>query len=147
MNEKVIEINYLDPNMPKIEKVGGKKSDWIDLRSAEEVHLRAGQFKLVGLGVCMKIPDGYEALLAPRSSTFKKYNVIQTNSVGVVDETYCGPDDEWKLPVYALKDTVIPKYDRICQFRIIEHQPEISFKEVDEMSGVNRGGFGHTGSK
>lgn len=146
MNNKIIQIKYLDNNMPKIEKVGGATSDWIDLRCAEDVQMWAGEFRLIPLGVCMKIPEGYEALLAPRSSTYKKYKIIQTNSLGIVDESYCGPNDEWKLPVYALEDTVIPKYDRICQFRIIEHQPIISFQEVEEMSGTNRGGFGHTGS-
>ena len=93
----------------------------------------------------MKIPDGYEVHIAPRSSTFKKWGLIQTNGVGVIDNTYCGDSDIWGMPVYATRDTVVNVNDRICQFRIMKNQPKIEFEEVDELEGVARGGFGSTG--
>lgn len=127
-----------------IEKI--EKGDWIDLRSNEEISLREGEFKLIHLGVGMKLPDGYEAHLAPRSSTFKKWHILQTNSFGVIDNGYSGNEDEWMLPVYATEDTTIYRGDRICQFRIIEKQPEIKFTEVESLDAISRGGFGSTGS-
>ena len=127
-----------------IEKI--EKGDWIDLRSNEEISLRKGEFKLIHLGVGMKLPDGYEAHLAPRSSTFKKWHILQTNSFGVIDNSYSGDEDEWMLPVYATEDTTIYRGDRICQFRIIEKQPEIKFTEVESLDAVSRGGFGSTGT-
>jgi len=93
------------------------KSDWYDLRSAEEVEMKAGEFKLIKLGIGIALPKGYEAIIAPRSSTFKNYGIIQANSIGVVDESYCGDNDQWLYPAIALRDTVIKKNDRICQFR------------------------------
>ena len=139
-----IKIKY---HTNKIEKLTytNDKSDWIDLRSAEDVELKAGDFKLISLGVSMELPKGYEAHIIPRSSTFKTWGIIQTNSMGLIDESYCGDNDIWKMPVYATKDTVIHKNDRICQFRIMEHQPEIVFKEVKKLEGKDRGGFGTTG--
>lgn len=95
----------------------------------------------------MKLPDGYEAHIAPRSSTFKNFGIIQTNSVGVVDNSYSGDNDEWLMPVYALRDTVIKAGDRICQFRIVECQPEIVFETVEHLSVIDRGGVGSTGTK
>ena len=95
----------------------------------------------------MRIPEGYEAHLAPRSSTFKTWGIIQTNSVGVVDFSYNSHDDVWKMPVYATRDTVIEVNDRICQFRIVENQPKIVFEEVEYLEGVARGGFGSTGKQ
>ena len=127
-----------------IEKI--EKGDWIDLRSNEEISLRKGEFRLIHLGVGMKLPDGYEAHLAPRSSTFKKWHILQTNSFGVIDNSYSGDKDEWMLPVYATEDTTIYRGDRICQFRIIEKQPEIKFTEVESLDAVSRGGFGSTGT-
>lgn len=141
-----IKIKYLDPDMPKLEFIDGK-SDWIDLRAAEEYHLNTGDWKLINLGVCIKLPEGYEAHIAPRSSTFKNYGIIQTNSVGIIDESYCGEDDVWKLPILAMKGAVIHKYDRICQFRIVEKMKDISFEEVDHMEDTSRGGFGSSGVK
>lgn len=121
--------------------------DWYDLRSAEDVQLKAGEFKLISLGISMKIPDGYEAHLAPRSSTFMKWGILQTNSVGVIDQSYSGNNDIWKMPAYATRDTVISKGDRICQFRIIQKQPQLNFIETDNMEAPDRGGFGSSGIK
>ena len=122
------------------------KSDWIDLRAAKTVMLNRGQDYLIPLGVAIKLPEGYEALIAPRSSSFKHYGFLQTNSIGVIDETYCGNEDEWKLPIYATRESIITKGDRIAQFRIIKHQPKIKFIAVDELEDTNRGGFGSTGT-
>lgn len=144
MSMNIIHIKYHDPNMPKIENIEGK-SDWYDLRSAEDVELKAGEFKLISLGVSMKLPEGYEAYIAPRSSTFKNYGILETNSVGVIDNSFSGDKDVWKFPAYAMRDTVIHKYDRICQFRINEKQPCIYFQEVEHLDYESRGGFGSTG--
>ena len=139
-----IKIKYFDKNIDKLEYIDGK-SDWIDLRASEEVELKQGDFKLIPLGVAMELPNGYEAHIAPRSSTFKNFGIIQANSVGVVDQSYCGDNDMWKFPAIAMRDTIIHKNDRICQFRIMRNQPEIVFKEVEKLEGNNRGGFGTTG--
>ena len=119
--------------------------DWVDLRVAEDVELKAGEYKMIPLGVAMELPKGYEALLLPRSSTFKKYGVILVNSMGVIDESYCGDSDEWNFLAYAMRDTKIPKNERICQFRIMEHQPPVTIVEVDFLGNKNRGGIGSTG--
>ena len=140
-----IKIKYFDKNIDKIKKIN--KGDWIDLRSAEDVELKAGDFKLISLGVSMELPKGYEAHIVPRSSTFKTWGILQTNSIGIIDESYCGDNDIWKMPVYATRDTVIHKNDRICQFRIMEHQPTIEFDEVEHLEGEDRNGFGSTGTK
>lgn len=121
------------------------KGDWIDLRIAEDVALEAGEFKLIPLGVSIALPKGYEALMIPRSSTFKKYGLIQANSLGLIDETYCGDNDEWYFPAYATRDTLLVKNTRICQFRILKHQPTLALVEVDHLSETDRGGFGSTG--
>ena len=102
---------------------------------------------MVPLGVAMELPKGYEAHLVPRSSTFKTWGLLQTNSMGVVDGSYCGDNDMWRMPVYATRDTVIHVNDRICQFRIMENQPKIQFEEVKALTGVDRGGFGTTGKQ
>ncbi|WP_143323034.1 dUTP diphosphatase [Clostridium sp. HBUAS56010] len=141
-----IRIKYFTDKIEKLRYIDGK-SDWIDLRAAEEVEMKAGDFKLIPLGIAMELPAGYEAHVVPRSSTFKNYGIIQTNSVGVIDETYCGNNDEWKMPAYALRDTVIHVNDRICQFRIMEHQPTIKFVETDILANENRGGHGSTGKQ
>ena len=142
--EKIIKIKYHNDNIDKIKKINN--GDWLDLRSAETVELKAGEFKLISLGVSMKLPDGYEAHIVPRSSTFKNFGVIQTNHQGVIDNSYSGSNDVWKFPVYALRDTVISENDRICQFRIIEKMPNIDFEEVDALDDADRGGFGSTGT-
>ena len=123
---KNIQIKYFTDEIEKLTYIDGK-SDWIDLRAAKEMELKAGQYAMIPLGVAMKLPEGYEAHIVPRSSTYKNYGLIQTNHMGVVDESYCGDNDQWHMPVYALRDTVIHVNDRICQFRIMEHQPRIVF--------------------
>lgn len=143
---KEIKIKYLNDEITRLEYIDGK-SDWIDLRAAEEVELKAGEFKLIHLGVAMQLPEGYEAHIVPRSSTFKKWGIIQTNHCGIVDNSYCGPNDWWRMPVFALRDTKIEVNDRICQFRIQKNQPTLVFNEVEEMEADNRGGFGSTGTK
>ena len=143
---KEIKIKYLNDDITRLEYIDGK-SDWIDLRAAEEVELKAGEFKLIHLGVAMQLPEGYEAHIVPRSSTFKKWGIIQTNHCGIVDYSYCGPNDWWRMPVFALRDTKIEVNDRICQFRIQKNQPTLVFNEVEEMEANNRGGFGSTGTK
>ena len=121
------------------------KGDWIDLRANETISLRKGDFRLIPLGVGMKLPEGYEAHVAPRSSTFKNWGIIQVNSVGVIDNSYSGNNDQWFMPVYATKDIVIQRNDRVCQFRIVEKQPIIGFDEVEYLDDVDRGGCGSTG--
>ena len=154
-----IKIKYHGDVEP-IEKLS--VGDWIDLRAAEDVEIPLNDFALISLGVSMKLPDGYEAHIAPRSSTFKKWGIIQTNSVGVVDNIYCGTNDIWKFPAYCLEEryndvfdprtgvamfgTRIYKGDRICQFRIVKKQPSIEFEVVEELSDTDRGGFGSTGT-
>ncbi len=141
-----IKIKYFTEDIDKLTYIDGK-SDWIDLRASETVELRAGEFKLIPLGVAMELPRGYEAHVVPRSSTFKNYGILQTNSCGIIDGSYCGDQDMWRMPVYATRDTVIGKNERICQFRIVENQPKIVFEEVASLDGENRGGFGSTGRK
>lgn len=137
-----IKIRYLR-DIKKIERFN--VGDWIDLRAAEDVMIDKDQFKLIPLGVAMELPEGYEALVAPRSSTFKKCGIMMANSLGIIDETYKGDNDEWHFPAYAVKDTIIRKNERICQFRIIQHQPLIHLKEVEHLGNANRGGIGSTG--
>lgn len=137
-----IQIKYF-ADIEKIKKID--KGDWIDLRAAEDVYLESGSSKLIPLGVGMKMPEGYEAHIVPRSSTYKNFGVIQTNHMGVVDSSYCGDDDQWYFPAYALRDTSINKNDRICQFRIVEKQPDIEFDEVEHLNRESRGGIGSTG--
>ena len=123
------------------------RGDWIDLRSAEDIELHAGQFYLISLGISMQLPEGYEALVVPRSSTFKNWGILQTNSVGVIDEDYCGTDDIWRFPCFATRESNISKGDRICQFRIFKHQPPLAMNMRAKLEGDNRGGFGSTGVK
>lgn len=141
---EIIRIKYFTDKIEKLRNIEGK-SDWIDMRASEDMELKKGEFALIPLGVAMKLPDGYEAHLAPRSSTFKNWGIIQTNSVGVVDNSYCGDNDMWRMPVYATRDTVIHVNDRIAQFRIMEKQPEIVFQEAEHLEAEDRGGFGSTG--
>lgn len=141
-----IRIRYLNERLERLAYVDGK-SDWIDLRAAEDVVMKAGEFKLVPLGIAMELPEGYEAHVVPRSSTYKNFGIIQTNHMGVIDESYCGDHDQWYFPAYALRDTQIREGDRICQFRIMEHQPRIQFEEVESLGNQDRGGHGSTGRK
>lgn len=146
MKKETIQIKYHSQEIDKLRYIDGK-SDWIDLRSAEDVVMKAGEYRLISFGISMKIPAGYEAHVVPRSSTFKNFGILQTNSCGIIDCSYCGENDVWRMPVYAVRDTEIRVNDRIAQFRIIENQPQIEFEEVEHMEGVDRGGFGSTGTK
>lgn len=143
---ETIKIKYLTDKIDKLDYIDGK-SDWIDLRAAENVKLEQGEYRLISLGVAMELPKGYEAHIVPRSSTFKNYGIIQTNHQAVIDNSYCGDNDQWYIPVYAIRDTEIQINDRICQFRIMEIQPEIIFNEVKHLGGEDRGGFGSTGKQ
>ena len=139
-----IKIRYFSDEIERLRYIDGK-SDWIDLRSAEEVELKAGEFHLVPLGVAMELPEGYEAHVVPRSSTFKNFGIIQTNSCGIIDETYCGDNDQWFMPVYALRDTKIHVNDRICQFCLVKKTEQVDFIRVKELGNRDRGGLGSTG--
>ena len=139
-----IKIKYFTDKIEKITKIA--KGDWVDLRAAENITLKKGESALIPLGVGMILPDNYEAHIVPRSSTFKKWGIIQTNHCGIVDNSYSGNNDQWLMPVLAVRDTEIKINDRICQFRIIERQPEIEFEEVERLNDTDRGGFGSTGS-
>lgn len=141
--ELPLRIKYFDNNIEKLKKT--EKGDWIDLRSAIDISLKKGDFALIPLGVGMVLPDGYEAHIVPRSSTFKNWKIIQTNSVGIIDNSYSGENDQWMMPVYAVEDTKIKKNDRICQFRILEKMPALEIQEVEHLNDVSRGGFGSTG--
>ena len=141
---KQIKIRYFSDEIERLRYIDGK-SDWIDLRCAERTELKAGEFRLIPLGVAMELPEGYEAHVVPRSSTFKTWGILQANSMGVIDHSYCGDNDQWRMPVYATRDTVIELGDRICQFRIVENQPKLEFLECEHLSGPDRGGFGSTG--
>ena len=140
-----IKIKYFTEKIEKIAPIS--KGDWIDLRAAQKVELKAGEFKLIPLGVAMQLPRGYEAHVCPRSSTFKNFGVIQTNSMGIIDNSYCGDNDQWFFPAFALRDTVINVNDRICQFRIMENQPQLQFITVEKLENEDRGGHGSTGVK
>ena len=141
---ETIRIRYLSDKIEKLRAIDGK-SDWIDLHLAEEVTLKAGEFRLLPLGVAIALPEGYEAHIVPRSSTFKNFGIIQTNRQGVIDNSYSGDNDEWKMAALAMRDTVIHVNDRICQFRIMKQQPSVVFEETDSLGGPDRGGFGSTG--
>lgn len=145
-----IKVKFFDKELyagnNTLQKIGGK-SDWIDLRSREDIYLKRGEPYDIPLGVAIELPKGYEAHVVPRSSTFKKWGIIQTNSMGIIDESYCGDNDEWCMPVIAVIPTYIHKGDRVCQFRIVEHQPEVSFEIVDVLGNTDRKGFGSTGTK
>ena len=145
MKEFVIPIKVHDAELPVPEhKAYG---DWIDLRAAETVEMKAGDFRIISLGVSMRLPYGYEAHIIPRSSTFKNFGILLANSYGLIDNTYCGDDDIWGFPAIAMRDTTIQKGDRICQFRIMQKQPKLVFAKVEHLEGKSRGGFGSTGVK
>ena len=121
------------------------KGDWIDLRVAEDVELKAGEFKIISLGVSMKLPEGYEAVIIPRSSTFKTWGILQTNHFGLIDNSYCGDNDIWRFPALATRDVLIEKNSRICQFRIQHKMGRVTFNTVEHLSNIDRGGFGSSG--
>lgn len=138
-----IKIKYFTDQIDKLTKI--TQGDWIDLRSAETITLKAGDFKLIPLGVAMQLPAGYEAHIAPRSSSFKKWGILQTNSIGIIDNSYRGDNDQWLMSVYATRDTIINQNDRICQFRIVKNQEPVEFITVEHLDNSDRGGFGSTG--
>ena len=138
-------IKYFTDKIDKLCYIAGN-SDWIDLRVAEDVVMKKGEFRLIRLGVAMELPQGYEAHVVPRSSTYKNFGLIQTNHMGVIDESYKGDADEWKWPALAMRDTEVHVGDRLCQFRIMKHQPQINFLEVDSLENEDRGGFGTSGT-
>lgn len=138
-----IKVKYFDPSITPLEKIS--VGDWIDLRAAETVELKAGEYKAIPLGIGMILPDEYEAYVLPRSSTFKNFGVISPNSMGVIDNSYSGDGDEWHFLVYAVRDTKIMKNERICQFRIMRNQPTIMIRVVEKLRKISRGGIGSTG--
>ena len=137
---QIVKIKYFDKTLSELECYG----DWIDLYNKEEVSLKVSEHKLIHLNVAIKLPKGYEAYILPRSSTFKNYGLLIANSMGVVDNAYCGDNDEWKLSAIATKEITIPKGSRIAQFRIIPSQ-NVKLKTVDSLNGSDRGGFGSSG--
>ena len=142
---ETIKIKYFTDKIEKLCYIAGN-SDWIDLRVAEDVVMKKGEFRLIRLGVAMELPQGYEAHVVPRSSTYKNFGLIQTNHMGVIDESYKGDADEWKWPALAMRDTEVHVGDRLCQFRIMKHQPQINFLVVDSLENEDRGGFGTSGT-
>ena len=163
--EMNIKIKYLE-GAKKLEKI--TKGDWIDVYAYEDVFIPNGEMKLINLGFAMELPEGYEAHLVPRSSTYKNWGIIMTNSIGIIDNSYCGDNDIWKFPAYSLsgqspaffkvederfskyrgkRGSMIHKGDKIAQFRIVEKMPEIEFEEVEQLGNSDRGGFGSTGNK
>lgn len=140
----IVKVKYFTDKIEKLRYIDGK-SDWIDLRAAEDIKMKAGEWRLIPLGVAIELPEGYEAHVVPRSSTFKNFGLIQTNSMGVIDASFCGDNDQWCWPALAMRDTEIHINDRICQFRIMSNQPQIEFVEVAHLDGEDRGGFGSTG--
>lgn len=142
--EEKIKIKYHVKELEKLRYIDGK-SDWIDLRVAEEVKMKAGEFRLISMGISVELPKGYEMWILPRSSAFKNFGVIQTNAMGVVDESFCGDNDIIHMPILAMRDTEMHINDRIGQFRIAKHQAEIHFMEVEHLNHADRGGFGTTG--
>lgn len=145
MKEFVIPIKVHDEELPVPEHKS--YGDWIDLRAAETVELKQGEFRIISLGVSMRLPYGYEAHIIPRSSIFKNFGILLANSYGLIDNSYCGEDDIWGFPAIAMRDAVVHKGDRICQFRIMQKQPKLVFAKVEHLEGKSRGGFGSTGVK
>lgn len=146
MEKVTLKIKYHTDAIEKLAYIDGK-SDWIDLRAARRYELKKGDWQLIDLGVSIALPEGYEAHVVPRSSTYRTWGLLQTNSCGVIDNTYSGDGDVWMVPMLATRDTVVEVGDRICQFRIMKNQPQIVFDEVEHLDGINRGGFGTTGKR
>lgn len=136
-----VRINTHGNPMPAIINQG----DWIDLMTAEEVTLKNGEFKILSLGVSMELPEGYFAMVVPRSSTYKRWGILLANSVGIIDNSYRGDGDVWGFPAIALRDVTIPKGTRIAQFCVMEKQERIRFEQVQSLDNPDRGGFGSTG--
>ena len=144
-NKINIDVMYHNPDLIPINLL--EKGDWIDLRAAKEYKLFSGEFYLIDLGISIKLPEGYEAHIVPRSSSFKNWGIIQTNGIGIIDNSYCGEDDVWMMPVLATKGADIHVNDRVCQFRIVKKMPNnIKINTVEHLNTQNRGGFGSTGT-
>lgn len=143
----VIKVKYFNKELTPLQFIEGEKSDRIDLRSAATIHMKKGDFVLIPLGVGMILPDEYEAEVTPRSGLFKNYGIIQTNSVGVIDNSYSGDTDQWMFPAYATRDTTVNFNDRICQFKIVKKMPRVTIEAVEKLNDKSRGGFGSTGVK
>ncbi len=139
-----IRVKYHSKEIEKLQVLEGR-GDWVDLRVAEDVILKKGESRLVSMGISVELPAGYEMLIAPRSSTFKNFGILQSNSIGIIDESYHGDNDIIHMPVFATRDTELHINDRICQFRLLEHQPAVIFEEADSLGNEDRGGFGSTG--
>ena len=142
--EAKLKIKYHVKELEKLRYIDGK-SDWIDLRVAENVSMKQGEYRLISMGISVEIPKGYEMLIVPRSSAYKNFGILQTKAMGVVDESFCGDNDIIHMPILAMRDTEIHINDRIGQFRLMPHQPEVHFIEVDHLDNEDRGGFGTTG--
>lgn len=143
---KEIQVKYFTDKIDRLGYIGGAyRSNWVDLHAAENVTMKTGEFRLIPLGVAMKLPEGYEAHVVPRSSTYKRFGILQANGIGIIDGSYCGDHDQWFFPAIAMRDTEIHVNDRICQFRIMENQPELRFVETERLEAQDRGGFGSTG--
>ena len=146
-NIETIKIKY-HADIDEICHVGGiGKSNWCDLRAGESVEMKAGEYRQISLGISMELPPNCEAIIAPRSSTFRKYGILLANGIGIVDHSFCGDNDIWHFPAYATRDTYIPINDRICQFRILPVQPELEFDKVFALGNPDRGGLGSSGNK
>lgn len=139
----IIKVRYISNDIIRINQTD--IGDWIDLRASDDYLFKAFEYKKISLGIAMDIPNEYEAIVAPRSSTFEKFGIIMTNSIGIIDHTYCGNNDIWRFPALALRDTIIHKNDRICQFRIQKRMNKVILNEVDDLGNIDRGGFGSTG--
>lgn len=139
----VIKVKYFEPDLEPIQKIS--VGDWVDLRAAETVTLYEGRMRIIRLGVGMILPEGYEAHIVPRSSTPSRFGIVCANSMGVIDNSYSGDNDEWRFPAIAIRDTIIHKGDRIAQFRIVKNQPPIEFETVEHLNETSRGGIGSTG--
>lgn len=138
-NEKVVKIKLNGQPVPECH------GEWYDLATAEDVYLNAGEYQRIPLGVSMEMPPGYYAIMAPRSSTFERYGILQANSIGIYEHDYCGDKDLWAFPAYATREVMIPKGTRICQFQIFRQHPIIEFIPVESMEKDSRGGWGSTG--
>lgn len=138
-----IKVKYFDEELERIQKIS--IGDWIDLRAAQDITLSMGELANIPLGIAMELPKGYEAWLTSRSSMARKFGIVHIDDLGVIDGSYCGDNDEWKLPVIAIRNTTIHKNDRICQFRIHEVMPEVEIEEVTVLGNPDRGGLGSTG--
>ena len=144
-----MEVSIINHSKHALPQYATALSAGMDLRANLDgpVTLKPMERRLIPTGLYIALPEGYEALVVPRSSTPKKFGVICANSMGIIDNSYSGNTDEWKFPAIAIRDTAIRKGDRICQFRIIKNQPPIIFEEVEQLNEKSRGGFGSTGRR